>query len=75
MDLELEAILNNLYREEMEYKNYLDYIKQRQIVRYDNNPVLIFNYFMLSINLFFVINLFHILTLNETIKIEFNKKK
>ena len=75
MDIELQLILENLEREENEYSKYLEYLKQRQLVVYDTYPMEMFNYFMLSLNTFLAISVFNILALNNTIKLQHNKKK
>ena len=66
MDSELEKIFNLYEQEENKNRKYIDYIKRRQIVIYDNSDI-ITQFIMVSINIYSIFVYYHFMALNHPI--------
>lgn len=75
MDLELELIYKILEEEEKENIRYLNYVKERQIVLYDNTHIILSQFFLISMNIYFLVVCFQFMTLNNTIILKNKQKK
>jgi hypothetical protein len=66
MDSELEKILNLYEWEENKNIEYIDYIKRRQLMLYDNSYI-IAQYIMFSLNIYIMVVYYHFVLLNHPI--------
>ena len=66
MDSELENILILYEQEENKNIEYIDYIKSRQLILYDNSHI-IAQYIMVSINIYIMAVYYHFVLMNHPI--------
>jgi hypothetical protein len=66
MDSELENILNLYELEENKNIEYIDYIKRRQLILYDNSYI-IAQYIIVSLNIYIMVVYYHFVLLNHPI--------